>query len=521
MESNRRYDAVVIGSGLGGLTAAALLGKSGNRVCVVERNRSFGGAASCYRVGGLTIEASLHETADPRDPRDLKHAILERLGLLDKIEWLPVPDLHTVVGGPVGAPLVLPHGFDPAANALADRFPVHAAGIRRVLSRMSGIYDTLGELAAAGDRRSLGALLRLTPGLAPILRDWRMSLAQAFARDLGDCEGAKCTLASNLPYYDDDPRRTWWIFFAVAQGGYLGSGGVYVRGGSTRLSRSLAKVVKEQGGEILLGRKAVRIELGPDGRPNCVHHVGQEGQDTDRIETRVVLANCSPYAVGNLIPLARQQGFLNHYRGLQPSISLFSAHFGLNKPPERFGLRGYSTILLPDWMTRLDDYAQASMLLGALPTGRMPPLTVVNYGAVDAKLDATETTLVSVVGVDRVAHWDGLDRRQDLERRSAWMDAILQTLESHYPGFSGAVTGKVFISARSIQDYLGTPAGAVYGFAPTPPERYAGRGFRRSPQTPVPGLFLASSFAGCGGFTGAMGAGASAALLAEKDLKKV
>jgi ribulose 1,5-bisphosphate synthetase/thiazole synthase len=59
-----RYDVIVIGAGLGGLTAAALLAHAGRKTLVIERNASVGGAASTYKVGDLMVEASLHETAD-------------------------------------------------------------------------------------------------------------------------------------------------------------------------------------------------------------------------------------------------------------------------------------------------------------------------------------------------------------------------------------------------------------------------------------------------------------------------
>ncbi|MEF9410874.1 MULTISPECIES: NAD(P)-binding protein [Rhodococcus] len=57
------YDAITIGSGLGGLTAAALYARAGHRVLVLERNDDFGGAATTYRHGALTIEGSLHQTS--------------------------------------------------------------------------------------------------------------------------------------------------------------------------------------------------------------------------------------------------------------------------------------------------------------------------------------------------------------------------------------------------------------------------------------------------------------------------
>ena len=47
------YDVIVIGAGLGGLTAAALLARAGRKTLVIERNRSVGGAASTYKVGDL------------------------------------------------------------------------------------------------------------------------------------------------------------------------------------------------------------------------------------------------------------------------------------------------------------------------------------------------------------------------------------------------------------------------------------------------------------------------------------
>ncbi len=65
-----RYDVVVIGAGLGGLTAGAILARAGRKVLVIERSNSVGGAASSYKSGDLFVEGSLHETSDPHDPRD-------------------------------------------------------------------------------------------------------------------------------------------------------------------------------------------------------------------------------------------------------------------------------------------------------------------------------------------------------------------------------------------------------------------------------------------------------------------
>src|SRR5208337_3404660 len=135
-------------------------------------------------------------------------------------------------------------------------------------------------------------------------------------------------------------------------------------------------------------------------------------------------------------------------------------------------------------------------------------------------LDEGGPILVSVVGTDDVSNWRGLSKDGEAARRNAWLDAILAELERHYPGFAGAVEQKVLMSAASMERYLGTPSGAIYGFDPVPPSSPVWRGMPRCPKTPIDGLYLASSWGGSGGFSGAMAVGAEAAGLAMAALAK-
>ncbi len=141
-----RYDAVIIGAGLGGLTAGAILARAGQKVLVLERSNSVGGAASSYKVGDLFIEGSLHETSDPRDPRDPKHGPLTRAGVLDAVKWIPAGQFYTVRGGPVGAPFTLPDNFEAAKHALTQRFPEARDGIIQLLEEMEQVASALGTL---------------------------------------------------------------------------------------------------------------------------------------------------------------------------------------------------------------------------------------------------------------------------------------------------------------------------------------------------------------------------------------
>src|SRR5258707_5911339 len=99
------------------------------------------------------------------------------------------------------------------------------------------------------------------------------------------------------------------------------------------------------------------------------------------------------------------------------------------------------------------------------------------------------------------------------DKRGRWQAAIVRYLSSYFPGLGEAVVASSFNSALSVQQYLNAPDGAVYGFAPTPP-RSIWRVPVRSPRTAVPGVYLASAYAGFGGYSGVVqSAGACADMI--------
>jgi all-trans-retinol 13,14-reductase len=513
--SANSYDAVVIGSGLGGLTAGALPAAAGKKVCILERNHSLGGAASAFKHGALTIEPALHQTADPRDPSEFKHEILKKLGLLDEIEWVPVSPFYTVRGGPVGAPFDLPVGFDHAREALTQRFPASAKNLDFLLTQMETLNAGFADLSSARRERSAGAFLRGALELRSLLGDWRASLDDVFTKTLGGDEAAKFALAGNLAYYSDDPRKLRWPFFAIAQGGFLKSGGVYIKGGSRVLSAKLAKIVTQAGGNILLGRQAVGIETDSSGCAAFVRHSDAKAPETiEKIAAKMFFANCGPDALAAMLDEPARGALKGAFGGRELSTSLFSAHFGLSAPPAKFGLSNYGSIVLQDWMTSFRDVGLSAQILADDPGEKLPGYLIANYGAIDSGLSENGPVLVSVTGIDRLSNWTSLTPQQEMRRRELWLDAFQAALDRDYPGFSGAVVERIFLNARSMHNFMHTPEGAVYGFAPKPSDRSLWALLSASPRTPVTNLYLASSFAFAGGFSGTMACGAEAARLA-------
>ncbi len=508
-----RTDTVIIGAGLGGLTAGAILARAGRKVLVVERSNSVGGAASSYKVGDLFVEGSLHETSDPHDPRDPKHDPLTRAGVLDAVTWIPSGSFYEVRGGPLSAPLTLPDDFEAARRALTARFPDARDGIARLLGEMEQITSAMGTLSrgAHAFKNPLQAFSALRK-LLPAVRDWNLSLSQKLDRTFGDNEAIKSALAANLSYYHDDPATTWWVFFAVAQGGYLLSGGRYVQGGSQRLSSALARAIKTAGSDVILRRVASAIAVDASGRVASLTHTAKDGSDPQTVDAARIIGNAAPETLAALLPDAYGAKLAAAYGHRQRSISLFALTLGLSKPPRDFGITSYSTQLLPDWMTSFNDYVQGTALMANEPGERMPPLAVVDYAAIDSGVPAPPYVL-SVVGPDSLSNWDDGDQDAYRAKRARWQDAIVAYLDGHYPGLAGAVVASSFNTALSVKTYLGAPQGAVYGFAPVPPRSLFSLR-KQTPVTPIPGLYLASAYAGFGGYTGVIqSAGACADMI--------
>src|SRR5882724_8553412 len=278
-----RYDVGVIGAGLGGLTAGAILARAGRKVLVIERSNSVGGAASSYKSGELFVEGSLHETSDPHPRGDPKHDVLTRAGVIDAVKWIPSGAFYQARGGPFDRPFLMPDDFDAARSALSERFPEARAGIDQLLGEMQRIVAVMGEFPHSADALEnpddhLRALMQALPEPS----DWPLSLSQKLDRVFGDHEAVKCALAANLSYFHDDPATLWWIYFAFAQGSYLQSGGRYIQGGSQRLSSALARAIKLAGGEVLVRRIVSSMAFGADA--SSITHTAKDGSDPQAVQ---------------------------------------------------------------------------------------------------------------------------------------------------------------------------------------------------------------------------------------------
>jgi all-trans-retinol 13,14-reductase len=252
------------------------------------------------------------------------------------------------------------------------------------------------------------------------------------------------------------------------------------------------------------GREARRLVL-EGNRVVGVEHFGRDG-NTGIDLAPAVFGNAAPNRLAEMLPADKRERFRARYARRRPSIALWTISLGLNRPAQSFGVHHYSTSVLPAWMARLADIKQSAAIMAEPEGDRLPPYLLVDYGRIDSGLNEAGLRLASLCGVDRVENWSGLTQQEKRTQKEQWMDRLIADLDRQFPGIAAAIVHREMATAETMQHYLNTPGGAVYGFAPE------GSGpIHIAPGTAIDGLWLASAYTFAGGYTGATVGGAMAA----------
>jgi phytoene dehydrogenase-like protein len=91
-----QYDVIVIGAGMGGLSAAAYLGQQGYSVLVAERHYYAGGYAHSFKRNKYTFDAAVRIVAGA-EKHGLLHELLDKAGLAGALPFIQLPEVFTAI----------------------------------------------------------------------------------------------------------------------------------------------------------------------------------------------------------------------------------------------------------------------------------------------------------------------------------------------------------------------------------------------------------------------------------------
>ena len=492
------YDAIVIGAGLGGLTAGAKLAKEGKKVLLIEQHTIPGGCATTFRRKDLKIEVGLHEL-DGLDPGDLKLRAFQDLGVFDHVEFVRVPEFYRLIKP--GLDIVIPDDHQQAIAVLSERFPAEAKGIRKFFKIILSLRKEASRMPRS--KWLMRASMLAAPVLFPnvLLRErWTVGrLLDSLFKD----EDLKLVLLATLSYYHHDPYSMSLIFFALAQGSFFSGGGYFVKGGSQELSDYLASVIEDNGGEIVYRHLVDEIVIENGAAVGVSYRKSKDGEGERRTaRARRVVANAAlPNVVDQLLEDAAAKAKLSAIVG-HPEIaaSITTVYLGLRKSPRELGNRHYSTFLMDGGVATQRDVEPFHRADFSKRT-----CIFTDYSQIDSGLAPEGKGVAVLCTLDRLSDWEGLSDERYRERKEEVAKTLIARLETLLPGISDEIEYCEVGTPKTILRYTLNPEGTAYGFAQTPDQ--AGRK-RVKLRSPIPNLFFASAWTEPGhGFTGAIMSG--------------
>jgi all-trans-retinol 13,14-reductase len=470
-------EIVIIGAGLGGLTAGALLAKDGYKVTILEQHAIVGGCATTFKRKGFTCEVGLHEMDGVyENPRIQK--VFHKLDVYNHVDFLKVPEFFKITTQ--NGTFTMPDGIDNAMEALIKRFPKEEKGIKSYFRLLQEISTALESL----QRMKWYHYLFFPFYFYTILKYKNRTVTEVFHQLFKD-EALKLILNANVQYYNDTPDTLSFLLHSVAQYSYYKGGGYFIRGGSGRLSDYLASVIESHNGKVITKAKVLSCEK------NRVTY-GHKKESYTLYADKIV-SNLSPADTYGLFDIAYKES-------KEVANSLLTVYIGFSKNiKEVYGEGAYSTFYY-------DDIESIEALHGMLKRDvTQRGFVFVDYSQIDSQLTKEPQKSFGVVCMtDYIEEWEGLSQEAYKEKKETLQKTVIQKLEAYYPHLSDHVEFIETGSAKTVQRYIKTPQGTAYGFKATPKQ------FFKVPQSKskkVNTLYFVGQWVIAGGFSPSISSG--------------
>mgnify|MGYP001827058983 CR=1 FL=1 len=494
------YDAVIIGSGMGGLTTAALLSELGWRVCVLEQHYTAGGYTHSFERHGYEWDPGVHYIGDVGAPTRTRKMFDFVSG--GRLRWAPMDAEYDrfYVGDKVFSALA---GRQQFRDNLVRRFPDEERAIDRYLELLKKSGDAT---TALGMERVLKPWLRvlMRPYLNWLKPGWLYRSTYDILNELTDNEDLIAVLCGQWGDMGLPPKRSVFLVHAMIARHYL-HGGYYPIGGSWQIANSIIPEIQKAGGEVFTYASVEEI-LVEGGKVRGVRMADGHRIDCDCVISSAGVSN----TLGRLLPedVVRNTGYAQRLPSVQPSMAHLGVYIGLKRTAEELGIPKTNF-----WIYPSNDYDGA---VEAFLEDRNAEFPVVYISFPSAKDPDYQNRHPGTATIEIVApapfewfeKWQGSTWGKRGEAYEAFKAELGERLMAHLYDKLPQVKGKVdyyeVSTPQSTNWFSAYQYGELYGLDHTA-ERLKQHWL--GPRTPIRGLWMTGQDTLTCGVTGAMMAG--------------
>ena len=288
---SEKFDVIVVGSGIGGLTSALTAARAGRNVLLLEAGKQFGGYTNPFRRRRFRFEPGLHYIGECGEGQSF-HRLLERLDILDQVKFRELsPDGFDRFVFP-DYEITMPKGADRFRDMLAQDFPKEARGLDRFFKDMEQIMLGLRRLQKLTGPVSA---LKLAPHVPALLRNLRSPFSEMLDRYFTD-PTLKAVLAAQGGDIGLPPGKASALISLGVLDHYL-KGAYYPVGGGGAIRDAFINGLKDCGATLKRNRKVERIEV-ESGSVKAVQCTNGERYEGDIIISNVDAARTYTDLIG-------------------------------------------------------------------------------------------------------------------------------------------------------------------------------------------------------------------------------
>ncbi|WKK65316.1 phytoene desaturase family protein [Lutimonas zeaxanthinifaciens] len=513
-----QYHSILIGSGMGSLSAAAILAKEGHKVLVLERHYTAGGYTHIFKRKGFEWDVGIHYIGDMQRPESAMKKLFDYV-TNGQLKWADMGEVYDrIIIGDRSYDLV--KGLKNFKQKLISYFPDEEEAIHKYIDLVFRANKTAGKFYMNK---------ALPPFLSKLTYKWMSNPFFKYAdqttyeviSSLTDNQELIKVLTGQYGDYGLPPKESSFFMHATVAKHYFG-GGSFPVGGSSQIVKTIDPVIEMTGGTIIinaevknvhiLNNKACGVEM-TDGRIiNSDHVISGAGLQT-------TYEKLLPEEVVNQHKLKDQVNKVN------PSASHACLYIGLDGSPEELKLPKTNLWIYPentDHDTSVKNYlenidSEFPVVYVSFPAAKDPDWS--NRYPGKSTID-----IITLLPYAIFESWEGSrwmkrgEAYEELKKKIS--KRLLEKLYEQLPQVKGKIVHYELSSPLTTQHFMNYSKGEIYGLDHSP-----GR-FRQKflvPRTPVKNFYLTGQDIVTAGVGGALFSGllTASALTGKNFMKKI
>lgn len=503
------WDAIVIGSGIGGMAAAAALSKVGYKVLLLEQYQTLGGLSHSFTIEGFRWDAGIHYL-NYVSPQDRERRILDWLSH-KPIEMTSMGAVYDNLHLGDAAPLALSRPYEAQARDFKDRFPYEAEAIDAWTAALKEGREAVHKVTMTRAMPEIfGTALKWWHSHA--IDRWCKRTTQEVIDEITDNPELAAAFAAQWFDHGGRPSKASFAMHALTAGGYLESGAWYPNGGGAAIADHILPTITKAGGEARANTKVETLLIEDD------RVIGVRTAHGEKIWADTVISDIGAReTVNHLLPAdCGHQDWIDEIRNLPHSVAHFSLFVGFEGNIQRAGATRSNHWIYPG--------GKVDVVWTDAPDTPPPGMFVSFASLKDPGYDPGPSQkhageIVAWADWSVVEKWADLEpgaRGEDYQAFKAKVeDVMFSQFEAYFPELAKLVVFRNLSTPLTTQAITGHHKGAFYGIDTTP-ERLMSEALQT--RTPVPGLFLAGQDVLSPGIPGALWGGVLAAATVDPKL---